>query len=521
MFQDIEHKLHHSFNLLDPDALHTAFESVQKRMRPSFSEDSDLPFAEFEAIAALQQPWVLLREMKVRDKNTPKNVVDRKERMINITMPLHTEGRPHAVEGPLAMLVENIQTLISLREPPDTVIQLGTPLYTDISSFYNEQNGECFSLRCSFGLRILFETFKTQLRESRTLSQKPNYRIKSLQTAQRAIKAIQEVLDDPTMPCRCPETLALALQCVQEDLQKFTRRMVFDLLFQAPWVASSHSLEIHSVMFFYGVRLVTYRHYVGSVMHVYNVLRALTAMKPIPLLDGLCDKLSGIVFPGCRPHCNFRSSYARFMGGRLNVHTHRGKQKPATHGHGLHIPHAAARTASGLGMRDAIDDPRFDYKKVSLFHYVKDKNCCFDQHINVQVSKYKQAKQRQDCHAEEKQSCGHSEVPPCCRQILDLQRAILNEFSGPLPIARINFCAVYLACVKIVTAIADRWHTDGKPALRCLCFVDELLSAADIVQDNTGKVMPSRYPRLWRLSQEVIGDVLGESVVEDFLWPMD
>ena len=95
-----------------------------------------------------------------------------------------------------------------------------------------------------------------------------------------------------------------------------------------------------------------------------------------------------------------------------------------------------------------------------------------------------------------------------------------NEFNGPFPIAKLNLFQVYLACVRIVSVISDRWHGDQvRSGQNCLCFMDTLLPAADRYLDNDH--------RQWRMgcTQELVGicrdalkDALGGRAIDEFLW---
>ena len=99
-----------------------------------------------------------------------------------------------------------------------------------------------------------------------------------------------------------------------------------------------------------------------------------------------------------------------------------------------------------------------------------------------------------------------------------LQDAILTEFTGPFPIAKINLFAVYSSCMRIVSLISDRAHDGHEQGRNCLCFLDVVLSAADRYKDNAHRMQPFGCRDLVGICKEAMSTVLGGRALEEFLW---
>lgn len=313
-----------------------------------------------------------------------------------------------------------------------------------------------------------------------------------------------------------------------EGLYSVSGGQRFDLYFQSPWVSGSHILEMLEALFYYGVRLFSYRNYVGGLLHAYNVLRQFTEFASIPLLETLCSESADITFPGGRPTRNFKTCYVRSIGGRLrfNVHTsdHRGC-------HSMVIPSHVAKATAGFGLRKNAHDPRFDYRKISLFHHIKERGYHLDNTTWERVHKLNNRTEESEAsHRKDKKarSCSHhshssDDLTSChpTHRLQTLQHVLLDDFTGPLPIARLNFLEVYLSCVRTISLISDRYHGDKAPrGQNCLCFVDALLAAADRCRDGEWKGQVFGCKKLVEICREAMGmeGGLGGKEVEEFLW---
>ena len=410
-----------------------------------------------------------------------------------------------------------------------TVVLNGSPLYADIGYLFSHRKDNIHDLRCCYGLNALLRAYKGYLFAPQCAPVTPSScRLAALRFAQEITKSIVPVLDDASMPCRCCQTLAFHLENFKIDLQVFTSELLFNLYFQNPWVCGSHILEMLETAFYYGLRLFSYRHFVGSVLHVYNILRELTGFQEIPLLEHLCTTFNEILFPGGRATKSFRFCCMRYMGGRLRFTDH----NKADHKSGCHkfeVPANSAKATTGFGLRKEANDSRFEYRKISLLHHIKDRGYHVDEaswdrvrdvnDINEDgIKSANKAKKRRSCHHAHSSSQCSPFSTSSQHQLRQLQKALLTEFTGPFPIAKINFFEIYISCVRIVSMISDRAHGDEDKGSRCLCFLETMVTAADRCRENEHRLQPFGNRELVECCKEAMLSVLGGREVEEFLW---
>ena len=457
-----------------------------------------------QAIESLQQSWDLLLHLK--DSSRPTKLPCEPS---NITLRIGSNSA-EADEKCLNMILLNITQHVQAETIPTDIVRAGSPMYADIGYFLTHTENDVNGLRCTFGLRMLLDAYKGFMLACQETNTPRSCRLHALKLAQEALPSIGAVLGDSSMPCRCHQTLAFHLANLEQDLKAFLEEKCFDLYFQSPWVSGSHLLEMHETLFHYGLRLFSYRHYVGSVVHVYHVLRELSGFEPVPLLERIRDTFNDVLFPGGRPSRNFQACCLRYMGGRL-------KFKPDTSDHrsGSHhmaIPARTAKTTAGLGPRREANDLRFAYRKISLFYHVKEKGYHFDESSLVDPNAFDKNHQGRTGDDHPKQD---SMSNPCLHQLSRLQEAVLDDFAGPFPVARVNFFQIYMSCVRIISIVSAKTH-DGEN--QCLCFVDAMLQAADRYKANEHKAQPFGCKGLVKACKEAMGFVLGDRSVDNFLW---
>ena len=152
------------------------------------------------------------------------------------------------------------------------------------------------------------------------------------------------------------------------------------------------------------------------------------------------------------------------MGSRLRFNSHVSLHKAGCHS--MVIPSHIAKATAGFGLRKHSNDHRFDYRKISLFHHIKERGYHLDTATWKRVyslnnsSDRKSVSQRKASNAP---SCSHSRQPsdannscPNTHWLQTLRTAILTDFTGPFPIPQLNFLEVYLACVRTISLISAR-----------------------------------------------------------------
>jgi hypothetical protein len=436
----------------------------------------------------------------------------------------------------ITMLTQGILHLIYSAAAPDTVIRNGTPVYADIGYLLSHLGETSNNLGSTFSLHLLSTSYKAYMAGLSSPAMLSRCRLSALKLSHQAQSSLSMVLSDKIcFPCRCPETLSFHLDQLRDTLQRYTAYKCWDIFFQAPWVAGNHILEILDMCFYYGMRLIRYRHYVGSVLHSYNVLRQLAVMKEIPLLEHLCNFATLFFSGGQRPTNRFAASWARFVGARLKF-----KKGHKGHNHReswcMAVPSHAAKRAAGFGINR---DGKSQLAEDAGFNEIVDLKR-MDYHVDD--SKWDTVCGWEDIHTSEKgkrtsmssaRSAGSRYLPSHSttthsNHLLDLASYLSRSNKGPLPSCRLNLFAVFHTCVQIVRTISKSTHTDPKDKdLRCTCFATTILTGGDRIRDAEalGGV------DCWRKMngekgvvedvKRVICEVMGKVEVTDWEWDVE
>ncbi|KAK3625765.1 hypothetical protein LTR22_023419 [Elasticomyces elasticus] len=393
----------------------------------------------------------------------------------------------------------------------------------EIRSFF--VGGSSHALRSSFGLWLLLDSCKTYFFATQDKIAASSCRLQALQFTQRALPSITAVLEDSTMPCRCPDTLALRLECVQTEMEAFVHAKCFDLYFQSPWVCGGHILTMVEALFYYGLRLFSYRNYVGSVLHMYNLLRQLSSLEEIPILEHICQAFEQTFFPGGRPNRHFRACYTRYRGGRLHFDSHSSTHKNGCHS--VQVPVHTARATSGMGKRAEMKDCRLDYRRVSVLMEIKHKDYRLDTATWDRLLSRHEAHHEQSSNSPKRAgTCSHhrqpsqgSCLPDYGTRLLSLGEAVRADFEGPMPVAKLNLFKIYLACVRITEVISNGTHDEPeRNGKYCLCYLDALLLAADRCTASGRVLRPLGHRDLATTCKKAIRDEFENAKPEEFMW---
>lgn len=522
MFERVEQRLSIICNGSNPDTLLRK----TKQMKELKIADAIAPHDkswESQQVEALQIPWHLLLQLKHRrPRGSHDNSLPPTSETSQFTISRSPGSEPQDREC-FTKMIDNIGQRLGAKDRLSCVVLGGTPVLTNVGSFVSHDENDTNGLRCCFGLQVLLEAYKSYLLVSDRRHAPSRCRLQALRFAQETAASVDLVLADSSMPCRCCQTLALHLESFKSDLKGFLEEKVFDLYFQSPWVSGSHMLEILGVSFYYGVRLFSYRHYVGSILHVYNILRKLTGYREIPLLESLCNAFNDILFPGGRPSRNFKACAMRYMGGRLRFNAQTSNHRTGCHK--LEIPVHTAKATAGFGLRKEANDSRFQSCKISLFHHIKEKGYRLDDGLwnrvhhlnNVNGDQKPGTNKRQRSCSYHRHSIDFPSDSPQHR-LCQLQKAVIDDFSSHFPVARLNLFKVYTACVQIISLISDKTHGDSDQGSRCLCFLEAMLSAADRHKNNEHKLELFGCKDLVETCKEAMSSVLGETDLHEFLW---
>ena len=518
-FEGVEQQLKFTCGSSDPGVLRTKLVKGQASLIRLKALDDVVDSPAIMAIESLQQSWHLLLHLKNNVRPTGLEIEPGARKTSSIALRIGPNSA-EADEKCLDMILLNIKQHVLTKSVPTDIVRDGSPLYAEIGYFLTHKENDVNGLRCTFGLRMLLDAYKSFMMACQGTGHHPSCRLQALKLAQEALPCIGAVLGDPSMPCRCPQTLAFHLGNLEKDFKEFLQEKCFDLYFQSPWISGSHILEMHETLFYYGLRLFSYRNYVGSVVHIYHVLREIIGFRSVPLLEQLRDTFSDILFPGGRPSRNFKACCLRYMGGRLRFRANAPDHKSGSHH--MVIPAHTARTTAGFGLRKEANDSRFAYCKVSMFYNIKEKGYHVDESLWSRT--HALAKPSVGGKDRKGHACahGHPNQEPtsnsCLYQLSQLQKAVLADCAGPFPIAKINFFQVYMSCTQIVSIISDKTHDGEERGPNCLCFLDVMVQAADRYRANEHKMQPFGCKELVTTCKEAISAVLGDRSLDDFLW---
>ncbi|ETI28482.1 hypothetical protein G647_00931 [Cladophialophora carrionii CBS 160.54] len=425
-------------------------------------------------------------------------------------------------------MIENIVHLVSGEIIPHNAILRSTPVYSDVAAdLVTDTNNHKQSWAAVLGLNLLTQSYRVYLHHVKQPNLVPKSRITALKLAQQVCSQVTTLLQDQTcFPCRCSQTLGWHLQSMALDLQCYARHNCWDLVFQSPWVAGNHVLEILDLCNYYGHYLLKYRHYVGAIVHSYNALTNLGGLDNLPLLEKIGSQYRETLFPGGNlPKSNFHACWARYVGARLKFRkNHKGKN---THDNWcLAIPAHAAKMAAGIGIpdhrqRDRVGCLLFNIKQQE--YHISDAQ--WDE-LNDSYAKV------QSMRKNKSQEISAMKMPTSSAQmekqrLLPLAMTTQGLFAGSgktLPKARVNLFAVFERCVQVVSTISDKMHQEehlGKGDY-CICFANELLNAADrIVKGRRfGKLAAwkEHERKLVNDTKDAILAAFGNVKEEELLW---
>lgn len=432
-------------------------------------------------------------------------------------------------------ILDNIYHLITSRDIPSSIVRNSSPTYADAGYLITRPEEQVQSWSAVFGLHLLNSGYRSYLQSIGSTNAISRCRLTALRLAQQASSQISVLLKDKTCwPCRCTQTLAFHLQNLEADLRAYAKHRCWDLYFQSPWVAGNHVLEILDLCHYYGMRVFNYRHYVGAVLHSYNVLQQLGGLETIPVLESLCTQFSGVFFPGGnRPKASFRASWGRYVGARLKFK--KGHKRNDRDSWCMAIPAHAARRAAGLGAKSEYDELRLDcllFKIKQQDYYLSD-----EQWDNLDGTKAPSKDGRKDSSGRRSSSIStsassrnlnlnlnlSSKGTPLTALAEALQGTFDQSDSTLLPMPRLNLFAVFEYCVRVVSRLSDATHTGKEErGMNCICFASSILTAADRICDSRRLGRVETWKKDERecvnLTKEAIHDVFNGLKPAQWLW---
>jgi hypothetical protein len=340
-----------------------------------------------------------------------------------------------------------------------------------------------------FGMEMLLSTYKAYLWPHGVDS---NCRILSLKLANDVIKSVKSCIACLQRLCQCqdPDKCTCCQKewiCeFQEKIQSYVHEKRFDLYYQAPWIAAGHMVEILSSCTDEGIQLCCGNNYVTAVLHLYNALREVSPdMRRLLWLDQMCGNFTDTLFLGSLPKRNFSSIFRKSSGGKLI--------KTASSSDG-----AQYRFSSGIS---CISDRDVDTSRLSMLYTQHRASYQMTPVFVVRLHLGRKVKDPTQ-----------SQIRKALREInstvwtvtMDkMEKAVQDEFTGEAPIARINFFAVFEACIQILEKLCGRLNgSEGASAELGFHLVDHLL--AQIADHEKDAKLDRLLPYLLPLKKAVL-----------------
>lgn len=397
----------------------------------------------------------------------------------------------------VSALLHNATALIRSISAPSAIVRNSTPVYADLGYLLFHSGKQDNQLRLSLSLHLLTQSYTSYVLNLEKPILACNTRLAALRLAQSAASSVGELIEDKNcFPCRCAQTLAFHLQNLETDLKAYSQQNKWDLLFQSPYVAGSHILEMLDLCHYYGSKLFVYRHYIGSLVHSYNVMTQLGGLEKIPLMEYLCEEFKHAFFPaGERPTRSFRGCWTRYIGARIKFKkSHKRNNKDSWC---MAIPPHEARKAAGLGVgrNEASGE-----KGECLVFKIKQRD--YDV-TEPQWEQIQSLAERTQCRCPDQTKMEDETAKPPLSKILPLLESELvsakkSEPDSHLPKAKLNHFKVFRDCVKIIGEISDSTHTDKKErGMNCICFASAILEGADRIVDARALRMASGKGSCW------------------------
>ncbi|KAF4625451.1 hypothetical protein G7Y89_g12715 [Cudoniella acicularis] len=318
---------------------------------------------------------------------------------------------------------------------------------------------EIVSTSLVFTLQLLYEVPR-----SCVMSPPARARLGALRFAMEVKASVEKVLGNESFACNCAncaeDEYHMQLGRLRLDLEVYTREKCFDLYYTNPWVAGAHMMEIFSWATDWGIRLCNLRGHVGAVLHAYNLLTQLDMLNyDTNILGSLCDLLEDEVFMGQRPTIKFDGCFTRFLGGRLRFPKKRAppqaggpKGTDRRENWEMKVPQNANRGND--------DSRRLIASRMSLFYRIDNYNYKVD---------------AQSWHEILQNKCGPGPICTGSCVIKDevsklggvgliqkLREAARKEFTGILPVAKVNFFKIYLLSIRVLESIGRQgWQAEA------------------------------------------------------------
>ena len=199
VFETIDQDLKLLCDGVNPELLRTkVLQSVDNEYTSEVNEAPTSVTLEQRLLDCLQLPYqALLRSKKEYFKEAPE--VQPKSSQITVKK---GPGSAKMDSECFATLLMNIRRHLQTQERPTSIVLAGTPLFAEVGYYLTHEDVDLDSLRCTFGLDLLLQVYKSYLLAPDRPHAPAECRLQALKFAQEVVSCVVSVLNDPTMPCR-------------------------------------------------------------------------------------------------------------------------------------------------------------------------------------------------------------------------------------------------------------------------------------------------------------------------------
>lgn len=357
-----------------------------------------------------------------------------------------------------------------------------------------------------FGLQLLVESYKSFFFPNETTPKTVNCRVQMLKFAQDVkdtltkIRTLRPFIHDK---CQCTffctsRRLSSNIWALELDLMILTKQKIFDLYYQAPWVAGSQMLEILSRATDLGVDLCNKNQIVWAVLHLYNLLRQCGVLdEETVLLKHLCSAIGKQVFRGDPPQRDFWTRYKVCNGARLEFDRST-KHQPRDR----HDPSDQKKPCAPPGRNWRLNMPTSYTVFTNSNHEINSHqtsilaglySCKFHPTCVGWSYAWHGSDRNKTPSDEDRQKVADEIAAHPLAVVLDsLESALGPELQGDFPMAQLNWFELFLTMTEILGEMGRAAHAECiECRLKCACdakiWVDHGLNAVEELMQKADK----------------------------------
>ena len=220
-FEAVECRLKASFEVSDPETLNNKLLQAGICLGSSTKDQTFSNSNISQLLDALKLSWCQL--LALRQLGPSKACENASGHQPHSHVTIRNSANSEACDRQcLGVMLQNIVQLITPGNActKSTIIRMGSPVYPEVGYLLTQdtKDGVDNGLRCSFGLQLILESYKSCLFAPKSARLPSTCRLHALRFAQEAVSSTQAILDHPTMPCSMyifePSSLARLPACV-------------------------------------------------------------------------------------------------------------------------------------------------------------------------------------------------------------------------------------------------------------------------------------------------------------------